>query len=337
MKILITGGAGFIGSNFARHIIRNRPDWGVTVLDKLTYAGNPANVADLKSYDRFQFVQGDICDPHLMAETIPGHDCIVNFAAETHVDRSLARADDFLRTALIGTNVMLEIVRKHKDIRYIQISTDEVYGSFDIGSATEESPIVPRNPYSASKAGGDLLALSYFKSFGLDVIVTRSSNNFGPFQYPEKVMPLFITNLLEGKPIPLYGDGMNIRDWLFVEDNCTAILLALEEGNAGEVYNIGAGNEIPNIKMTKALLASLGKPESMIRLVEDRPGHDRRYSLESTKIRSMGWEPASTFQDQLASTVSWYQSHEDWWKPLKSGEFKEYYKKMYEERKGYYE
>jgi dTDP-glucose 4,6-dehydratase len=232
---------------------------------------------------------------------------------------------------------MLEIVRKHKDIRYIQISTDEVYGSFDVGSATEESPIVPRNPYSASKAGGDLLALSYFKSFGLDVIVTRSSNNFGPFQYPEKVMPLFITNLLEGKPIPLYGDGMNIRDWLFVEDNCTAILLAIEEGSAGEVYNIGAGNEIPNIKMTKALLASLGKPESMIRMVEDRPGHDRRYSLESTKIRSMGWEPASTFQDQLTSTVSWYQSHEEWWKPLKSGEFKEYYKKMYEERKGYYE
>ena len=252
MKILITGGAGFIGSNFARHIIRNRPDWGVTVLDKLTYAGNPANVADLKSYDRFQFVQGDICDPHLMAETIPGHDCIVNFAAETHVDRSLARADDFLRTAVIGTNVMLEIVRKHKDIRYIQISTDEVYGSFDIGSATEESPIVPRNPYSASKAGGDLLALSYFKSFGLDVIVTRSSNNFGPFQYPEKVMPLFITNLLEGKPIPLYGDGMNIRDWLFVEDNCTAILLALEEGNAGEVYNIGGGR-LSNCSILEAI------------------------------------------------------------------------------------
>ena len=337
MKILITGGAGFIGSNFARYIIRNRPDWGVTVLDKLTYAGNPANIEDIKSYERFRFIHGDICDSPLMEEIIPGHDCVVNFAAETHVDRSLARADDFLRTAVIGTNVMLEIVRQHKDIRYIQISTDEVYGSFDVGSASEESPLIPRNPYSASKAGGDLLALSYFKSFGLDVIVTRSSNNFGPYQYPEKVMPLFITNLLEGKPIPLYGDGMNIRDWLFVEDNCSAILLVLEEGQSGEVYNIGAGNEIPNIKMTKALLSALGKPESMIRMVEDRPGHDRRYSLDSLKIRSMGWEPASTFQEELKSTVSWYQTHEDWWKPLKSGEFKEYYKKMYEERKGYYE
>ncbi len=337
MNVLVTGGAGFIGSNFVRLLLHQRPDWRVTVLDKLTYAGNPANLDDLKTSSRFTFYKGDICDGSLMEKLIPPQDAVVNFAAETHVDRSLTGADDFLRTAVLGTNTMLEIIQRHPAIRYIQISTDEVYGSLEEGSATEASPLVPRNPYSASKAGGDLLALSYKESFGLDVLITRSSNNFGPYQYPEKVMPLFITNLLEGKPVPLYGDGLNIRDWLFVEDNCHAILTVLEHGASGHIYNIGAGNEMPNITVTKMILEALNQPESMIRMVEDRPGHDRRYSLVSDKMRLLGWKPEAAFRDQLEATVAWYRENPVWWESLKSGAFKEYYRKMYEERKGYYE
>lgn len=337
MRVLVTGGAGFIGSNFARLLTRERPAWEVTVLDKLTYAGNPANVADLRTVERFSFIQGDICDRAVVDELIPRCDAVVNFAAETHVDRSLAGADDFVRTDILGTTTMLEVVRRHPGIRYVQISTDEVYGSLATGSASEDTPLNPGNPYSASKAGADLLALSYHKSFGLDVVITRSSNNFGPYQYPEKVMPLFLTNLLEGKPVPLYGDGLNVRDWLYVEDNCRAILLVLEEGTAGEIYNIGAGNELPNIRVTHMILEAVGASTDMIRYVEDRPGHDRRYSLRWDKIARLGWAPLADFATQLKVTAAWYRDHRAWWEPLKSGEFKDYYRRMYEQRRGYSE
>ncbi len=271
----------------------------------------------------------------LISDLIPQCDAVVNFAAETHVDRSLAGADDFVRTDILGTNTMLEVIRKHPNIRYLQVSTDEVYGSLAEGSATEESPLNPGNPYSASKAGGDLVALSYFQSFGLDVVITRSSNNFGPFQYPEKMMSLFLTNLLESKPVPLYGDGQNVRDWLYVEDNCLAILLVLEKGISGEVYNIGGGNELPNIQVTKMILDAVGASEDRIRYVEDRPGHDRRYSLSSEKVKKLGFEPLAMFDTQLVATANWYMENRGWWEPIKSGEFKGYYRKMYEGRKGY--
>ncbi|MBN1424674.1 dTDP-glucose 4,6-dehydratase [Candidatus Fermentibacteria bacterium] len=337
MRILVTGGAGFIGSNFARLVTKERPEWETIVLDKLTYAGNPANVRDLRAMQGFSFVQGDICDKALVGDLIPGCDAVVNFAAETHVDRSLAGADDFVRTDILGTNTMLEVVRHHPRIRYLQVSTDEVYGSLPTGSAVEDSPLNPGNPYSASKAGGDLLALSYHRSFGLDVVITRSSNNFGPYQYPEKVMPLFLTNVLEGKPVPLYGDGMNVRDWLFVEDNCRGVLTVLEKGVSGEVYNIGAGNELPNIEVTMMILDAVGASSDMIRYVEDRPGHDRRYSLKCDKIARLGWAPSGDFPGQLSRTAAWYRDNRAWWEPLKSGEFKDYYRRMYEGRRGYSE
>jgi dTDP-glucose 4,6-dehydratase len=337
MKVVVTGGAGFIGSNFSRLLVRERPKWDVIVIDKLTYAGNPANIEDLHGSKRFSFVKGDICDRDLMSDLIPECDAVVNFAAETHVDRSLAGADDFVRTDILGTNTMLEGVRHNPRIRYLQISTDEVYGSLSEGSATEESPLNPGNPYSASKAGGDLLALSYFQSFKLDVLITRSSNNFGPYQYPEKMMSLFLTNLLEGKPVPLYGDGQNIRDWLFVEDNCRGILLVLEDGTAGEVYNIGGSNELPNVHVTNLILKAVNAAPDMIRYVEDRPGHDRRYSLCWDKIRRLGWSPKADFESQVNETAVWYSENRSWWEPIKSGEFREYYRRMYEERKGYYE
>ncbi len=337
MRVLVTGGAGFIGSNFARLLTNERPEWDVVVLDKLTYAGNPANIEDLRGNPRFSFVKGDICDAALVRELIPTCDAVVNFAAETHVDRSLAGADDFVRTDILGTNTMLEVVRHHPEVRYVQISTDEVYGSIPSGSASEDSPLNPGNPYAASKAGADLLALSYHKSFGLDVTITRSSNNFGPYQYPEKVLPLFVTNLLEGKPVPLYGDGLNVRDWLYVEDNCRAILLVLERGVSGEIYNIGAGNELPNIDITHMILEAVGASTDMIRYVEDRPGHDRRYSLNWHKIARLGWRPGPDFKAQLRHTVDWYRTHREWWEPLKSGEFREYYRRMYEQRRGYAE
>ncbi|MCU0611988.1 MAG: dTDP-glucose 4,6-dehydratase [Candidatus Eisenbacteria bacterium] len=337
MRVLVTGGAGFIGSNFARLLTSERPSWEVVVLDKLTYAGNPANIGDLRVFDGFSFLQGDICDRELANGIIPACDAVVNFAAETHVDRSLAGADDFVRTDILGANTMLEVVRRHPRIRYVQISTDEVYGSLAAGSASEDTPLNPGNPYSASKAGADLLALSYHRSFGLDVVITRSSNNFGPYQYPEKVMPLFLTNLLEGKPVPLYGDGMNVRDWLFVEDNCRGVLLVLEKGVSGEIYNIGAGNELPNIQVTMMILEAVGASKEMIRYVEDRPGHDRRYSLRWDKLAALGWRPRADFAAQLAITAAWYRDNRAWWEPLKSGEFREYYRRMYEGRRGYSE
>jgi dTDP-glucose 4,6-dehydratase len=332
MKILVTGGAGFIGSNFVRHLLTTHPDDTVVNLDKLTYAGNPANLADVADSSRYTFVQGDICDAKLVRDVAQGVDGIVNMAAETHVDKSLLEPDAFLRTDVFGVFTLLEAVRELRIPRLLHVSTDEVYGSVAAGSSRESDPLRPSNPYSASKAGGDLLALAYWQTHGTPVVITRSSNNFGPYQYPEKVIPLFITNALDGEPLPLYGDGRNVRDWLFVGDNCAAIDLVLRRGRDGEVYNIGGGTEIENVDLTREILRLTGKSESLIRHVKDRPGHDRRYSLDSSKVHGLGWSPRHAFGDALAATVSWYREREDWWRPLKAGEFRAYYRQQYGDR-----
>ena len=332
MKVLVTGGAGFIGSNFVRHLVTAHPEDTVINLDKLTYAGNPANLADLTGSPRYSFVQGDICDPKVVREAASGVDAIVNMAACTHVDRSLMEPDEFIRTDVFGVFTLLEAVRELGIPRLLHISTDEVYGSVATGSSREIDPLRPSNPYSASKAGGDLLALAYFHTHRVPVVITRSSNNFGPYQYPEKVVPLFVTNALQDEPLPLYGDGRNVRDWLYVLDNCAAIDLALRRGRDGEVYNIGGGSEVENIVLTREILRLTGKPESLIRPVKDRAGHDRRYSLDSGKIRELGWRPRHAFGDALAETVRWYREHESWWRPLKSGEFRTYYQQQYGHR-----
>ena len=329
MKILVTGGAGFIGSNFVRHVLATHPDDTVVNLDKLTYAGNRANLADLEGSPRYTFVHGDVCDAKLVREVSEGVDAIVNMAAETHVDKSLLDPDAFLRTDVFGVFTLLEAVRELKIPRLLHVSTDEVYGSVASGSSREGDPLRPSNPYSASKAGGDLLALAYRQTHGVPVVITRSSNNFGPYQYPEKVIPLFITNAIDGEPLPLYGDGRNVRDWLFVLDNCAAIELVLRQGRDGEVYNIGGGTEVENIDLTRDILRLTGRPETLIRPVKDRPGHDRRYSLDSTKVRGLGWSPRHAFDDALAATVAWYREREAWWRPLKSGEFRTYYERQY--------
>ena len=332
MKLLVTGGAGFIGSNFVRHLLGEHPEDSVVNLDKLTYAGNPANVADVEGDPRYSFVQGDICDAKLVRDVARGVDAIVNFAASTHVDRSLVEPDEFLRTDVFGVFTLLEAVRELKIPRLVHVSTDEVYGSVPRGSSRESDPVRPSNPYSASKAGGDLLALSYWHTHGVPVVITRSSNNFGPNQYPEKVVPLFITNALEDRPLPLYGDGRNVRDWLYVLDNCAAIDLVLRQGRDGEVYNIGGGHEIENIVLTREILRLTGKPETLIKPVTDRPGHDRRYSVDSTKIWQLGWAPRYPFASALETTVRWYREHEAWWRPLKSGEFRAWYARQYGNR-----
>jgi dTDP-glucose 4,6-dehydratase len=329
MRILVTGGAGFIGSNFVRYLLRTHPDDSVVNLDKLTYAGNPENLRDVERDPRYRFVQGDICDTTLVGELMAEADVVVHMAAETHVDRSNAGADDFLRTNVIGTHVLLEAARRTGIGRFVAVSTDEVYGSIAHGAARETDVLNPSNPYSASKAAADLLARAYWLTHRLPVLITRSSNNFGPYQYPEKVIPLFVTNALESAPVPLYGDGRNVRDWLFVLDNCVAIDLVLRQGEAGESYNIGGGNEVENLALTRAILALLGKPESLITPVTDRPGHDRRYALDSSKIHRLGWKPAHSFATALGATVEWYRTHEAWWKPLKSGTFKVYYARQY--------
>ncbi|MFN3414332.1 MAG: dTDP-glucose 4,6-dehydratase, partial [Thermoanaerobaculum sp.] len=295
MRILVTGGCGFIGSNFVRLILSERPDWEVVNLDKLTYAGRLENLQDVADNPRYRFIHGDICDPQAVAEAMRGCQFAVNFAAETHVDRSLLGASHFIDTDVKGVLVLLEEARRVGLARFIQISTDEVYGSIEHGSFTEESVLNPRNPYAASKAGGDRMAYAYWATFGVPVIITRASNNYGPYQYPEKLIPLFVTNALRDEPLPLYGDGRNVRDWLFVEDHCRALLFLLEHGQPGEVYNIAGGNERENIEVTRAVLRLLGKPESLIRLVADRPGHDRRYSLDATKLRRLGWQPQVPF------------------------------------------
>jgi dTDP-glucose 4,6-dehydratase len=332
VKLLVTGGSGFIGSNFIRHILATHPDDRVVNLDKLTYAGNPANLADLERDPRYAFVQGDICDAKVVRDTIRGVDAVVNFAAESHVDRSLMEPDAFLKTDVFGVFTLLEAVKELKIARFLHISTDEVYGSVERGSSRESDPVRPSNPYSASKAGGDLLALAYWHTHRLPVLITRSSNNFGPYQYPEKVIPLFVTNALDDRPLPLYGDGRNVRDWLYVHDNCAGIDLVLRKGGEGEVYNIGGGHEVENIVLTRQILQLTGKPETLIQPVKDRLGHDRRYSVDSHKVRQLGWTPRHRFGDALTATVAWYREHEAWWRPLKSGEFRAYYEKQYGHR-----
>ncbi len=329
MRIVITGGAGFIGSNFVRFTLRRHADAEVVVLDKLTYAGNLENLEDVAGDPRYTFVRGDICDAEVVAAALAGADAVVNFAAETHVDRSISGPQDFIRTDVLGTHTLLEAVRDLGVGRYLQISTDEVYGSIDDGSFTEESPLCPSSPYSASKAGADLLVLSYVTTYGTPALITRSSNNYGPSQYPEKIVPLFITNAVDGAPLPVYGDGLNVRDWLFVEDNCAAVDLVLREGEPGQVYNIGGGREVDNLALTRRILELVGADPGLIRFVADRPGHDRRYSIDCAKLRALGWAPAMGFEEGLARTVAWYLEHEGWWRRLKSGEWLEYYRRQY--------
>jgi len=333
MRLLVTGGAGFIGSNFIHLVLAKRPDWEVVNLDKLTYAGNLENLRDIEDDPRYRFVRGDICDEAAVAAAAERCEVIVNFAAETHVDRSIMEAMAFLRTDMVGTYVLLEAVRQRKAARLLQVSTDEVYGSVVEGAADENYPLRPSSPYAASKAGADLLALSYWTTYRTPVVITRGANSIGPYQYPEKVVALFATNALDDAPLPLYGDGLQVRDYTYVEDHCRGILLALERGEPGEVYNIGAGNEMPNMEMARFLLAELGKPESLIQHVTDRPGHDRRYALDSSKLRSLGWEPRYNAAEALRATARWYAENRWWWEPIKSGQlYREYYRRQYEER-----
>ena len=332
MKLVVTGGAGFIGSNFIRYVLASHPEDSVVNLDKLTYAGNRANLADLAGDRRYAFVHGDICDAKIVRDTLRGVDAVVNFAAESHVDRSLMEADAFLKTDVFGVFTLLEAVRELRTPRLLHVSTDEVYGSVPTGSSTERDPLRPSNPYSASKAGGDLLALAYWHTHRVPVVITRSSNNFGPYQYPEKVIPLFVTNALDDRPLPLYGDGRNVRDWLYVVDNCAALDLVLRKGGDGEVYNIGGGHEVENVVLTHEILRLTGKPETLIQRVADRAGHDRRYSVDCAKVRQLGWEPKHRFASALETTVRWYREHEAWWRPLKSGEFRAFYERQYGNR-----
>ncbi|MFZ4517521.1 MAG: dTDP-glucose 4,6-dehydratase [Microthrixaceae bacterium] len=317
MRLFITGGAGFIGSNYVHHVLATTDD-EVTVFDALTYAGNRANLADLDDDPRFTFVHGDICDRDAVAAALPGHDAVVHFAAESHVDRSLLDPDVFVRTNCLGTNVMCDVAVGAGVTRFLHISTDEVYGSIDEGSFRETDLLSPRSPYSAAKAGSDLIALAYHETHGLPVVVTRSSNQYGPFQFPEKLIPFFVTNLLDGNRVPLYGDGLNVRDWLFVRDNCEGVDLVLRAGEVGEVYNIGAGNERTNREITDRLLALLGKDESSVEYVEDRKGHDRRYSIAADKVAALGWRPRHGFDEALEETVRFYVDRRDWWEPLRA-------------------
>ena len=316
MKLLVTGGAGFIGSNYVRHVLATSDD-EVTVFDLLTYAGNLATLADLEDDPRHRFVKGDVCDREAVEQAMAGHDAVVHFAAESHVDRSIVSPDEFVHTNCQGTNVVVDVARRLGTERVVHISTDEVYGSVETGSSLETDPLAPRSPYSASKAGSDLIALSYFTTYGVPVMVTRSSNNFGPYQYPEKVIPLFVTNLLDGRPVPLYGDGMNVRDWCHVDDNCAAVDLVLRQGEPGQVYNVGGGNEVPNRALVDMILGLVGADESMVDYVPDRLGHDRRYSVDCSKLRGLGWEPARKLDEALAATVDWYRDNRWWWEPLK--------------------
>ncbi len=330
LRVLVTGGAGFIGSNFIRLILRERPGWEIINFDLLTYAGNLQSLENLSDNPRYRFIKGDIADPANVAEAMKdGVDIIVNFAAETHVDKSLYEPAKFLRTNILGTGVLLEAAKKAAVTKFIQISSDEVYGSLESGKACENRPLRPSSPYAASKASADLLALSFFRTHGLPVIITRSSNNYGPYQFPEKIIPFFVTEASCGRHLPLYGNGANIRDWLYVEDNCRAILVAIEKGTPGEVYNIGGGNPIDNLSLTRKLLAILGKPESLIKYVEDRPGHDLRYAIDDSKLRVLGWAPEMSFEEGLKLTVQWYLSHENWWQNILSGEHLRFYENHY--------
>jgi dTDP-glucose 4,6-dehydratase len=332
-RVLVTGGAGFIGSHFVKLALRVHSDWHIVNLDKLSYAGNPDNLTNLPDPTRHEFIKGDITDHETVARIwSQGIDIVVNFAAETHVDRSILWADDFIKTDVLGAFTLLEAARQFGVKRFIQISTDEVYGSIERGSFTEDSPLNPRNPYSASKAGADRLAFAYFATHNVPVIITRCSNNFGPNQHPEKFIPLFITNALEDKPLPLYGDGRYVRDWIYVEDHCGAIDFLIAQGKPGETYNIAGGNEVENVVITRRICQRLGKPESLIQFVRDRPGHDRRYSLDANKLTTLGWKPQRDFNQALQTTIDWYVQNESWWRKIKSGEFKRYYARQYESR-----
>ncbi|MFQ6103247.1 MAG: dTDP-glucose 4,6-dehydratase [Candidatus Glassbacteria bacterium] len=335
MRLLVTGGAGFIGSNFVRYHLREHPEDEIVNLDLLTYAGNLENLIDVENNSNYTFVKGDIADPGAVEKLASGgFDAILNFAAESHVDRSITEPGTFVRTNINGTLVLLNVALKYKVGRFLQISTDEVYGSLgDRGHFTEETPLAPNSPYSASKASADLLVRAYHRTYGLNALITRSSNNYGPYQFPEKLIPLMVTNALDDEKLPVYGKGLNVRDWLYVEDNCRGIDMVLREGRAGEIYNICGGNEKKNIEVVRAVLKLLGKPEALIAFVEDRPGHDWRYAMKSEKmISEFGWKPSVDFEEGLKKTVTWYVENRQWWEKVKSGEYLDYYDRMYGRR-----
>lgn len=328
---LVTGGAGFIGSRFVNFILEKYDDIRVVNIDKLTYAGNPENIKELSDDERHIFCKDDICNEQRIKEIFQLYkpNYVVNFAAESHVDRSIGKPEDFIQTDVFGTFILLEASRKHKIEKFIQISTDEVYGSTLGDPFRETDPLMPSSPYSASKSAADRLAYSYFKTYDLPVIITRASNNYGSYQYPEKLIPLFITNAMDDKPMPLYGDGLNVRDWLYVEDHCAAVDFIISKGVDGEVYNVGGGNELTNIVITDTILKMTDKSSDLIKFVDDRPGHDRRYALDCTKLTDLGWKAETDFEDAMKNTVEWYQNNRSWWEPLKSGEYLEYYKSHY--------
>ena len=335
VEVLVTGGAGFIGSNFVRHALSRHPDWRVTTLDKLTYAGRRESLHDVIDNPRHEFVRGDIADAAVSGPLVERAEIVVHFAAETHVDRSILAAGEFIRTDVVGTFVLLEAARGAPRLRrFVQISTDEVYGSVPDGASRETDELKPRNPYSASKAGADRFAYSYWATYQVPVVITRASNNYGPYQFPEKVIPLFVTNAMDDIPVPLYGDGRNVRDWLHVTDHCEALDLLIEKGVDGEVYNVGGGNEVMNVDLTQRILDALGKPHSLIKPVVDRPGHDRRYCLDTTKLRGLGWAPRIPFEQGLRDTIEWYQRNDWWWRPIKESDpaFRAYYEAQYEHR-----
>lgn len=336
MKVLVTGGAGFIGANFVKYMLKQHPDYKIVNLDLLTYAGNLETLKDVENNPNYKFVKGDIADREFITELFEKEkfDCVVNFAAESHVDRSILNPDIFVHTNIQGTQVLLDASKDTGVEKFVQISTDEVYGTLgETGLFTEKTPLAPNSPYSASKASADFLVRAYHKTYGMNTNITRCSNNYGPYQFPEKLIPLMIINALENKDLPVYGDGLNIRDWLYVEDHCIAIDLVIHKGKSGEVYNIGGNNERTNIDIVKTILKELGKPESLIKFVKDRPGHDRRYGIDATKIRTeLGWEPKTNFESGIKKTIDWYLNNRDWWENIISGEYQDYYKKQYGNR-----
>jgi len=338
MKILVTGGCGFIGSNFIRYLLKTYPDYSVINVDKLTYAGNLENLSDISSSPRYHFLRGDIAEASQMEELVSkGVDAIVNFAAESHVDRSIEDPTAFMKTNVFGTFVLLETLRKvipKQRILFLHVSTDEVYGSLgESGVFTEETPLAPNSPYAASKTAADMMVRAYYQTYGLPAVITRCSNNYGPYQFPEKLIPLMISNAMEDRQLPIYGDGLNIRDWIYVEDHCRALDVVLHRGRKGEVYNIGGRSERTNLSVARAILDHLEKPHSLLRFVADRPGHDRRYAMDFSKIeRELGWRPLVTFEEGIRRTVEWYQACRQWWKKIRTGEYLDYYKRMYEGR-----
>jgi len=329
VRLLVTGGAGFIGSNFARFVLEEHPEDDVVILDKLTYAGRIETIQDLIDGGRSRFVEGDIADEDVVREALAGCDAVVNFAAESHVDRSIEEPGHFIQTDVYGTYVLLEEARRAGIERYLQVSTDEVYGSIEDGTFTEQSPLAPSSPYSASKAGGDLLVSAYCHTYGMNATVCRASNNYGPYQYPEKLIPLCVLNAMHGDPLPVYGDGMQVRNWLYVTDHCRGIDVVLRAGNAGETYNIGGPDELPNIEVVRKIVELTGADQSLIQYVKDRPGHDRRYSLSSEKTEALGWKAQVPFTEGIAATVDWYRRNDWWWEPIRSGDYRDYYQRQY--------